>query len=124
MKLLLSCLLFVFSFACAMENKYKIPDEQTLNERLFEIGFDHFAAKTGFVYKIANIEVYPFGISVLIDSGFMKYRDNLKEGGMPEVMINQLMELKLASKSKLYEAIFQDHPRALIELNDLNKEKK
>lgn len=120
MKILLSILLLVFSINFAMENTYQMPDEQTLNGRLFDIAFDHFAAKTGLVYKIANKEVFPCSVKILIESGFMEYKDNLKKGGMPEKMVEQLMYLKLASKQNLYQAIFQDHPQALKELEELN----
>jgi len=99
-----------------MEKKYQMPDEQTLNERMFDIGFDYFAAKTGLVHKIAEKEVLPSGVAVLINLGFMQYRDYLKNGGMDERMVEKSMYFKLRSKSKLYEAIFQDHPQALKEL--------
>jgi len=113
-----SSLLCITTMGLAMEKKIKMPDAQTLQQRLSNKGFGHFAEKTNIVDELAEQEKFPMGIAVSIELSYSDYAENLKEG-MPAPMANMAMMQMERNKPILFEALLQDHKEALQKLEQL-----
>lgn len=83
----------------------KLPNEQTIVERLEKIGLEHFMEKTKIHKKLAEKEMVPTGIAMLVGNALIDYVKDLKQPRVSKIM--------LMHRDLIIECLLQDHPEAI-----------
>ena len=94
----------------------QMPGEAVLEERLYANDFSIFADKTGIARKIGGKRLASCVVVVKIRRAYHSYREQAKEGGWLEPLIEyDATEIERRS-SDLFKLFFQDYPAILAQL--------
>ncbi len=96
----------------------KMPNAQVLQDRLYKKGnFHHFMEKTDIVSKLADQNITPLGIVIVVNLSCLDYNEYCSKAGS-EKAAKQLMVLMAMQKRMLFEALLEDKTEVLKQLDD------
>ena len=100
------------------EHTIQLRSEEVLRKRLSEIHMHHVMEKTRILNRLAEKKLVPGGVLIAIEQEVYDYGEYFGK----DTMQRRMFAAFCMNKPMLYKAVLQDHPDALKEVEDLQKE--
>lgn len=113
MKRIAMILLFCSSLLHAMDGIVHMPDEQTIERLLNEVGMGYLA-QTSLIKNLANEDQAPIAVDLAISIAFLEHLESLKRVN-PQEASRRRQHMK-THQTMLLEALLRHAPQALEEL--------